>query len=109
MEDIRKGMCPLCGHNEILEASPGVSVDAYRGIGSQVTAIQMTTETGPGIIEAFRTGLTGERPPRGYWNTFACRRCGYAQTFINHCDAVPIDDKLGTRLIKGPEPKGPYR
>jgi hypothetical protein len=103
MEDIRKGVCPLCQHNEILEAE----TLALPAEGPARVAIARLPR--PGFIAAFKQGLTGKRPGRGALITFACRRCGFAQSFVADCGAVPIGEEHGTRLIKGPESAGAYR
>jgi predicted nucleic-acid-binding Zn-ribbon protein len=79
MEDIRKGTCPLCNHNEIVEAP----IQTQTGVAGLIKA--------PGFM------------------IYACRRCGYFQPFFKAAADVMIEDKFGTRLIKGPEPEGPYR
>jgi hypothetical protein len=80
MDDIRKGVCPLCKHNEIVVAP---------------------------ILQA-QIGIAGLLKPPGF-TICACRRCGYFQPFFTTVADVLIDDKFGTKLIKGPEPEGPYR
>jgi hypothetical protein len=72
MEDIRKGVCPLCKHNEILEAE----TLALPNEGPAPVAIAKLAR--PGFIAAFKQGLTGKRPGRGLLLTFACRSCGFA-------------------------------
>jgi C4-type Zn-finger protein len=72
MEDIRKGTCPMCRHNEIVEM--------------------------PHATSTFNSVIL----------MYVCRRCGHYQTAVARPDEIPVD-KYGTRLIKGPEPEGPYR
>jgi hypothetical protein len=47
--------------------------------------------------------------PGGELNLFVCRRCGLAQWYAAFPDKIPIAAELGTRLLRGPEPAGPYR
>jgi hypothetical protein len=79
----RKGVCPLCRHNEVI-SSPSF---AERAISHDAQAARVY----------------------GMLTLFTCRRCGFSQWFANRPDEVPIDQKRGIELISGPEPEGPYR
>jgi hypothetical protein len=96
MYDIRKGTCPLCGHNEIVQAAP---VEWAHGVGPVLLAA------------SHERGLLGPKPqkPFGALNVFVCRRCGFAQWFAFEPGDIPIGEDFGTRLIRGPESGGPYR
>jgi hypothetical protein len=90
MEDIRKGVCPLCKHNKVIRAEPGdipmTLARIHRWLGGELGNSQL------GIIIAF-----------------ACQRCGFTQLFTREPESVPIDEEYDTALITGPEPEGPYR
>jgi hypothetical protein len=93
MDDIRKGVCPLCQHNEVIETPvklPG---------GGELWVIPFQ----PAIFSA------SPSPPYGRAMLYICRRCGHFQAAIAKPDAIPIRAELGTRLIEGPKPQGPYR
>jgi hypothetical protein len=85
MRDIRQGTCPQCDHREVVQAHP----------------------------KLFTTFATGVYPmnvgSEHQMNIFFCRRCGFAQWYVIAPDKVPISEDTATRLIKGPEPAGPYR
>jgi hypothetical protein len=109
MEDIRKGSCPLCAHNEIVEGpirdiSPLLLVaewpkSGYRQeVAAAYAAFTYTASAG-----------TEDMLAHGRLKRYACRRCGYTQSFCDAPQSIPIDDAHETRLIKGPEPAGPYR
>jgi hypothetical protein len=81
MDDIRKGVCPLCRHNEVIESAIGQ-------LGSE--PLSVSGHYGPLML-------------------FTCRRCGFAQMFAKDPEKVPIEEYRQTRLIAGPAPEGPYR
>ena len=94
MEGIRKGTCPRCPHNEIVEGQ----------------ALEFSGETAYGSTLGIDYGGTPElSKPRGPLLTYACRSCGFTQWFTVNPESIPIDPVNKTRLIKGPAPKGPYR
>jgi hypothetical protein len=91
MDDIRKGVCPLCRHNEIHERR-------YPPEGFHERFItQPPTPIPSGKIVS----------PYGISIRYVCRRCGFAQMFVHAPELLPITND--DRLIKGPEPEGPYR
>jgi len=95
MEDIRKGVCPLCGHREILEA-PGVRVEEGRTHPLALSyLVRNRDSTGPRTIEF------------GSLKSYSCTGCGYTQWFV--ADPKRPIGAPGTRVLKGPEPAGPYR
>ena len=96
MVDIRRGACPLCSHNRIIQAAP---VDFS---GALAVTPAVTHET------SRWAGVRADRPI-GLLNIFVCQRCGFTQWFAYTPEAIPIGDEYGTRLIVGPEPSGPYR
>jgi hypothetical protein len=110
MEDIRKGRCPLCAHHEIVEGPVlDLSPRTAHWVGSQFSA----TEQG-----AFPAGFAyaagkspGEVAVYGSLVRYACRECGYTQTFVSAPKTIPIGREYGTRLLSTApsDPSGPYR
>ena len=97
MEDMRKGTCPVCNHNEILEAKP---VDVVGG------HIKETKSAGTrGWV------ITGDSTNDYYGplSVFVCRGCGFTQMFAGDPQSIPASDYFQTRVIKGPESEGPFR
>jgi predicted nucleic-acid-binding Zn-ribbon protein len=84
MNDMRRGTCPLCGHNEIIEARPRV-----------VTG---------GLFIAVAPGSPGVG---NVWS-YSCRRCDYTQLFAQETAKLPIGAEHGTRIVMGPAPE-PFR
>jgi hypothetical protein len=102
MDDIRKGVCPLCKHNEIVVATP-----------REPTPLAMTFAR-QAQFDAWRERpVETERPalhkPLGMLSIHACGRCGYAQLFVENISEVSIGKVYNTRVIKGPAHEGPYR
>lgn len=91
MEDIRKGVCPLCRHNEVLERR----------------------STPEGFRETYAAQEPAYLPPAkttvayGAVHRYICLGCGFSQEFAQSPKLLPMtkDD----RVIKGSEPVGPYR
>ena len=108
MEDMRTGTCPLCSHNEIIEARPrihGVSGN-YEGVSPRVAM----TNPSVGFIANFKRALSGQDElPDGEWITYACRACGFTQTFVAGSGRIPIGPEHGTRLLHGAEAMGVFR
>jgi hypothetical protein len=97
MEDIRKGVCPLCRHNEVLRS----------------TLCAITADGEQAAIAVAREEVSREQGivmrARGRIASNMCRRCGFTQLFTSHPDEVPVGSAFGTSLVKGPDPDGPYR
>lgn len=100
MEDMRKGTCPICSHNEILEAKP---VDVVGG-----HLVQDPKAAGTGTRGWVITG-TSPNDHYGPLSVYVCRRCGFAQWFAGDPQTIPVGDYFQTRVIKGPEADGPFR
>jgi hypothetical protein len=96
MEDIRKGVCPLCKHNEIVR-----SLLFAVGANDPAPVVVATEKT--------MNGDSVEIYPRGRLASYMCRRCGFTQLFSAVPDNVPVGLQFGTTLITGPSPEGPYR
>ncbi len=97
MEDIRKGVCPLCRHNEILKTNPAGIIGS--GV---VVPLYAHHENRDSVWSP-----SGE--PSGETHLFVCRSCGFAQSFVTNASEIPIGPDHHTELIRGPEPSGPYR
>ena len=95
MEDIRKGTCPLCKHNEVLETAP---VEEGSAGNLEPLAAHITQKSSIFIAGTSRSGI---------FTAYVCRACGYSQWFAQNPAAIPVGE--GTRVLKGPEPEGPYR
>ncbi len=106
MEDIRKGVCPVCSHNEIVEAVP--EPDRVDGFSARPLAITYAGRSWklPSILRVFGLGHWGT--PVGQLMTYFCRRCGFTQWYANAPETVPLDAP-GMRLIKGAEVGSAYR
>jgi len=99
MEDIRQGVCPKCGHNEIIEGSPRYSIKTG---GTAPLAVAFEHDVGSSSGEGLHT--------MGTLSVFVCRACGKAEWFVAHPELVKIGDEYRTRLIQGPaKPDAPYR
>jgi hypothetical protein len=100
MDDMRKGVCPLCSNREILETTP---CESLRDGGDFVPL--SAHKQSAGFIHPFANF--------GSFMTYICRRCGYAQWFASNPVEIPIAVNEGghhpTRLITGLEPDSPYR
>ncbi|MBL4633540.1 MAG: hypothetical protein JKY56_06700 [Kofleriaceae bacterium] len=98
MRDIRKGVCPLCEANEIIE-----SIVAEFANNNYESPMCVTYDAR--WVAEGRNPLHGHGPLRMY----VCRDCGYTQWFADNSADIPIDAEHRTRLIKGPDSEGPYR
>jgi hypothetical protein len=104
MEDIRKGTCPLCEHEEIIRCKP-------------VDFAPPTLTDSKGVVPLAAThvsrffGGPNPRRPVGVFHAFVCRACGYSQWFAGTPKEIPIGSEWDTDLItpRRPEPQGPYR
>jgi CheY-like chemotaxis protein len=95
MRDMRQGLCSLCGHNEIIEASAADFV----GDSGPTRPMSVTYEIGWAGVKHI-----------GKFKTFVCRRCGFTQWFALAPESIPVAQEYGTRLLKGEDhDNGPYR
>jgi hypothetical protein len=97
MKDIRTGFCPLCEHDEIIEATPPDFGDEAEHMAA--------------VTYAPRKLMRGRDPrrPFGMLLLYVCRHCGYCQSFANKPKEIPIGEDYETRLIKGRGPGATYR
>ena len=100
MDDIRKGICPLCQHNEIVEAVPYEFDETT--IPNQL-ALAHEPRTGWLNKNAFSPS-----DAYGMLRVYACRSCGFAQWFADDPKRVPIGEQYRTRILRGPDTT-PYR
>jgi hypothetical protein len=89
--DLRDGICPGCGHGEVIEAGvqPPLAVTHERVSLFGIAGVQLGR-------------------PLGALRLYACRGCGLAQWFADDPGSIPIGDEHGTRLVP-PKPGSPYR
>jgi hypothetical protein len=100
MNDMRKGTCPLCNHNEILEAKPADVVGGHQ--------VRNTKKVPPGAQGWVLMG-SNSNDHYGPLTVYVCRSCGFAQWFAGDPGEIPASDYFQTRVIKGPETEGPFR
>lgn len=98
MVDMRKGTCPVCEHNEILEAE-------VAEFGNQDEERRMCVTYDKRWVASGRNPRHGHGPLRMY----VCRACGFVQWFAEAPGEIPASDEICTRLIRGPERADPYR
>ena len=92
--DIREGVCPLCGHEEIIEAIP-------RDLGDASAEYQAVT------YEAVDFGSlvpVYHRVAHGVLRMYVCRGCGFTQYFADNPATIPIGEQYMTKVI-GPKPQ----
>lgn len=86
---MRDGVCPECGHREVIvtEAAEFSDGSEYR--------MSVTYDT--------RIMFPGRSPEYGSGplTLYTCRSCGLTQWYAAKPDSIPIDEKFRTRLIKG--------
>jgi hypothetical protein len=90
--DIRKGICPQCGHDEIIEA-------AQAEVGHSNFTLRMCVTYDP------RWVFPGQNPSHGHGPLYlyVCRACGFCQWYAKNPENIPISEGHQTRLIKGPQ------
>jgi rubrerythrin len=90
MDDMRTGICPVCSHNEVIEAIP-------RDLGDESAEYQAVT------YEAVDFGSlvpVYQRVAHGVLRMYVCRSCGYTQYYADNPGTIPIGDQYLTKLIK---------
>jgi hypothetical protein len=90
--DIRKGTCPECGHNEVIEAIQA----EFTGEGSTTYPMCVTYDE--------RWVFPGQNPGYGHGPLYlyVCRRCGFCRWYAKNPGTIPISAGHRTRLIEGP-------
>ncbi len=91
LRDMRQGICPLCAHQEIIEVIPPEFAN-----GDMERPMALTYKP--------RWIVAGRNPnhPLGQLRRYACRHCGYTQTFVLDPEEVPIGEDTKTTLVQGP-------
>ncbi len=92
MNDIRQGTCPICGHNEIVEAKPRAETHHGRAL------LYIATKPSSTFFAA-ATQEVGEV------SSYSCRCCDFTQLFTENTASLLIGEEHGTRLIVGPRAK----
>lgn len=84
---MRNGTCALCGHGKVLECRP-----KSRGYKSAYNP----------LVAAFvDPGFFSLNKAVGNLLLYACQKCGYAQTFVEDVQSVPVGTEYDTRLVRG--------
>lgn len=98
MRDLRKGTCPLCEHNEILEVD--VAEFGHNDLERRMC-----------VTYDKRWVVSGRNPQHGHGplRMYVCRSCGYIQWFAESPGEIPVGEETATRLIRGPGGAGPFR
>lgn len=91
MADIREGLCPLCGHGEIVEA-PLQQCVHYKSRDT-LAPIAVTWEKDNGFFADTVKALNGI-------HLYVCRACGFTQLFTEDPKTIPVGEAHQTRLIK---------
>ena len=87
--DIRQGICPQCGHDEIIEAEQ--SEFAH---GDKTRPMCVTYDA--------RWVFPGQNPAYGHGQLFlyVCRSCGFCQWYARNPGGIPISEGHRTRLVE---------
>jgi hypothetical protein len=103
MLDMRQGQCPLCQHDEIIEAT----LSEFSG---ELDERERPLAIAHGTQHRF---IVGERtdPEKAYGvlSQCICRRCGFVQWFAAKPGEIPVDTTPGLRMIRSAAGRGPYR
>ncbi len=83
---MRNGTCALCGHTKVIELRP-----KSRGYRSAYN---------PVVVANIDAGFFSAEKEVGQLLVYACLKCGFAQTFVEDVESVPIGPKYETRLVR---------
>lgn len=86
MDDMRNGVCALCGHPEVLECRP-----KSRGYRSAYNAV---------VAAVVDPGFFSFDKEVGEVLLYACRKCGFSQTFVSEAGSIPVGKQYGTRIVR---------
>ena len=97
MLDMRRGTCPVCRHDKILESTPADFADVNR-------------EKAMAVTYDPRWVMHGRNPdrPHGAFRIYVCRSCGFTQWFADAPGEIPVGEEHSTRIIEGTG-GGPFR
>ena len=90
---MRQGVCPICDHNEVIEAVVRDLLDdsaEYKAVTYE--AVNFGT-----IVPVY------QRVPHGVLKMYVCRDCGYTQWFADNPRNIPIGKDFMTKLVVGPD------
>ncbi|MBI5500307.1 MAG: hypothetical protein HY907_08695 [Deltaproteobacteria bacterium] len=90
MQDIRQGICPACGHGEVIECE-------LAEFGHEDLERRMCVTYDPRWVARGRNPRHGHGP----LNLYTCRACGFSQWYAKDPSAIPVGDEHRTRLIVG--------
>lgn len=82
--------CPKCGHGEVLHVPEVVDSNSDR----------MALAKDGGLF--FPYALIGP------FEAFVCRRCGYAELYVQNPGSISVDQIMGARVLTAPSGT-PYR
>jgi hypothetical protein len=90
--DIRQGICPQCGHDEVIEAAQ-----------AEFTGQDATATFPMCVTYDERWVFPGQNPRYGHGPLYlyVCRRCGFCQWYAQNPESIPVSEGQRTRLIKG--------
>ena len=91
--DMRKGLCPVCQHNQVIEA---VVRDLLED-SAEYKAVTYEAVNFGNIVPVY------ERVPHGVLRMYVCRQCGYTQWFADEPQNIPIGEKYLTKIVYGPD------
>lgn len=91
--DMRRGLCPICDNNEIIEAVVRDLLDES----AEYKAVTYEAVNFGTVVPVY------QRVPHGVLKMFVCRGCGYTQWFADDPDKIPIGKEYMTRLLVGPD------
>jgi hypothetical protein len=91
MLDMRKGVCAVCNHSEVIDAPAHDYLD-------DDNPIQLAVTHAPDSLDFLQPRSPVERP-YGVLRMCVCRSCGFVQWFASRPERIPVDEAHGTRLI----------
>jgi hypothetical protein len=95
MLDMRKGVCALCNHPEVIDAP------AHEYTGEEPVRLAVTHA--PDNLD-FLHPTSSMDQPMGVLRILVCRKCGFVQWFASRPHKIPIDEAHGTKLLKPADP-----
>jgi len=93
MLDMRKGVCAVCSHTEIIDAPALDYLDEDNPTPVAVTHAHDSMN--------FLQPAGALARPYGVLRMLVCRSCGFVQWFASKPHRIPLEDGHGTKLITG--------